>query len=117
MNKNILIAEDDNDLRDLLSQALGSKYAVSDVGNGKNALSLLRIRHFDLLITDLEMPYMGGYELSIEVSKEHPSLPMMLITANPDGEMYREKGFIEVFIKPFELTDLLEKVERVLSRS
>lgn len=62
--KNILFAEDNNDLRELLSETLREYYNVEEVANGQEALELLANKNIDLVLTDIMMPGINGIELS-----------------------------------------------------
>ena len=66
---NILFAEDNNDLRELLSETLREYYNVEEVANGQEALELLANKNIDLVLTDIMMPGINGIELSKKIKE------------------------------------------------
>ncbi len=85
MAERILIAEDESRVAQTLCRALslpeGGNYHVESCGSGEEALALLRETRFDLLITDLRMPGMNGFELLHKCQSIRPDLRRILITA------------------------------------
>ena len=78
----ILIAEDDRELRMLFSHVLIKHgYSVKGVGNGREALDSLENDYFDLIISDIMMPQMDGYELVRELRSAGNNIPVLMITA------------------------------------
>jgi CheY-like chemotaxis protein len=82
MNERILLVDDEEDLLEILSEFLGEKhYAVSCAHNGYEALETLKNAAFDLVLSDINMPGMKGFELINEVTRLYPSIKTALITA------------------------------------
>ena len=78
----ILIAEDDRELRQLFAHVLTKNgYTVLGVSNGEEALATLEQSYFDLIISDIMMPKMDGFELVRSIRESGSSIPIMMITA------------------------------------
>ena len=78
----ILIAEDDTELRQLFAYVLTRNgYAAKGVGNGCEALEALDKEYFDLIISDIMMPVMDGYELVRQLRAAGSTTPVLMITA------------------------------------
>jgi two-component system cell cycle response regulator CpdR len=117
--KRILLAEDDNDMRQFLTRALkNAGYEVVSFDNGKSAYERLREEPFSLLLSDIVMPEMDGIELARRATELDPDLKVMFITGfaavalNPDSEAPKDAS---VLSKPFHLKDLVNEVERLLA--
>ncbi|MCL4683521.1 response regulator [Myxococcota bacterium] len=116
----LVIAEDNADLRRLLVHLLGAEFSVRAARNGREALELIRERPPTLVVTDVMMPEMSGTELC-EAIKEDPGLagiPVMLVTSKAEREMKirgLEMGADDYVTKPFHPRELLARA-RALSR-
>ncbi|HEX8115480.1 MAG TPA: response regulator [Kofleriaceae bacterium] len=111
----VLIVDDDPDLLDVTSFVIENEgMAVETARNGEEALALLRAGRLPkLVLLDLMMPVMNGWEFLDEVAKD-PSLqgiPVVVLTAT---ERTQVSGALEVLTKPMDLTALLRVVERYL---
>lgn len=102
----LLLVEDNDEMRDFLCEQLTKSFDVESACNGKEALVQLGERKFDMVITDVMMPEMDGYELcrTIKENEEISNIPVVFITAKNDleskikalkcgGEAYIEKPF------------------------
>lgn len=112
----ILVVDDDLRLLKLLSDTLTTiGYKATTVTSASDALSRLANKSFDLVISDISMPEMDGFELLGKIRKAYPKLPVIFITglARPDmiGKAHPE-GFLA---KPFRISNLEELIERTLS--
>ena len=115
----ILIVDDDEDVRNMLSLVLDSEgYQVEAVGNGKEAIKTCERFHFDVAIIDIELPDTKGTELLDRMKKIRPRMIKIIITGHPSLESAmkavneRADGYI---LKPFEVADLLELIKRLLT--
>jgi CheY-like chemotaxis protein len=115
--KNVLIADDDKtfllSLKDGLDLHYGNKFNVLAAENGKKAAELLEKNKVDLVVTDLKMPVMDGFELLAYMSKNHPNVPVMVMTAfgNPEIEdRLRTLDFIHYVEKPLDFHELASKI-------
>jgi DNA-binding response OmpR family regulator len=116
----ILVVDDDPQIIEVCTEALrASGFLVESSLDGKEAIALLREEEFDLLIIDLMMPDIDGFEV-LQIAKEHaPSTARIIITGYGTVERALEsirvgvQGFVE---KPFSLDDLVFTVQQVLER-
>ena len=116
---NILLAEDDDSLRQFLAAALErAGHAVTAFGDGAEAYQCLCGERFDLLLSDIVMPGLDGIELAKRAADLDPSLKIMFITGfaavalNPAAETPKHA---KVLSKPFHLRDLVQEVERMIA--
>jgi DNA-binding NtrC family response regulator len=110
----ILLAEDDDHIRGLLSQVLTRRgYQVLEAADGSQALALYGSRRggVDLLLSDVCMPGMTGVELALELRRVQQDLPVLLMS----GYIVEVVGKFDFIPKPFMLPVLLDKVERNLN--
>jgi CheY-like chemotaxis protein len=119
MRWGILIVDDDALLRFFLRKFLGKKdWEVFEAENGEEALSILEKTTIHLIITDLQMPVMGGLELLQRVRKDPRtgSIPIIMVTA--EGDTIREKaiqlGASDFINKPVDEVDLLHRIRKTL---
>jgi len=114
----ILIADDDECMRDLVSLALtGDGYAVSATADGEQAWTELHHEHYDLLLTDNDMPRLQGLKLVERMRREGMSLPVIIASGTYCGSAnptVPELQIAAVLPKPFELSELLETVQGAL---
>lgn len=88
MQKRILIADDDEIDRKILERwCTKQSYLFTTCTNGQEAIDRLKLEHFDLLISDLDMPVMSGLELIKNVKKLHINIPCIAVSANEDAQV------------------------------
>lgn len=113
----ILIAEDEEITRKhLIATLKGEGYEVLGTSNGREAFELVKSDHFDLLITDVKMPEMGGIELLQKVRELHPDIDVMIITGFGSVGAAVEamkRGAYDYITKPFDLEELIIKVRKI----
>ncbi|HMV42250.1 MAG TPA: response regulator [Leptospiraceae bacterium] len=116
MEKKILVVEDDEHSGFFLKEALEIHgYKTSIAANGKIALEEYAKNPVPLIITDLEMPFMGGRELISEINKN--IAPPLVIVQSAHHEVHSLKdimklGVYDYLFKPIQLADLILKVEK-----
>ena len=111
--KTILIVEDMELNIDLLTQILEERYTVRVARDGPQGLTLTKQYHPDLVLMDISLPVMDGYEVSRILRQEFPSLPIFGISAHAmpgDDEKARAAGCNEYLTKPVDEDLLLEKL-------
>ena len=117
----ILIAEDDSELRQLFSHVLiKNGYSVTGVCNGKEALDALDKGYYDLIISDIMMPEMDGYELVSSLRTAGYSIPGMMITAKDafdDMRMGFVSGTDDYMVKPVNVNEMVLRVGALLRRA
>ncbi len=117
----ILLVEDDAELRHLFSRVLTkSGYAVTEAENGKEALDALQNEYADLIITDIMMPVMDGYDLVRTLRDSGDQTPILMITAK-DAFDDMQRGFVsgtdDYMIKPINLNEMILRVGALLRRA
>jgi len=117
----ILIAEDDRELRQLFQHVLiKNGYSVKGVSNGKEALDAIEQDYFDLIISDIMMPEMDGYELVHSLSEANDNTPVMMITAKDafdDMRMGFLSGTDDYMVKPINVNEMVLRVGALLRRA
>ena len=117
----ILIAEDDRELRRLFAHVLlKNGYTVKEVGNGKEALDAIDAEYFDLVISDIMMPVMDGYEFVRLLREAGNTTPVLMITAKDAFDDMR-KGFVsgtdDYMVKPINVNEMVLRVQALLRRA
>ncbi|SME91617.1 Response regulator receiver domain-containing protein [Tistlia consotensis] len=114
----ILVAEDDEAVRTFVTRALELRgFQVTAVNDGLQALESLKDDSFDLLVTDIVMPGLDGIGLALKVTRDHPDLPVLLMTGY-SAERQRahnlDELIAEVVVKPFTLKQICDAAESAL---
>jgi DNA-binding NtrC family response regulator len=112
----ILIVDDDAMMRTVLGNEL-EEFDVSSAKDGVQALELFKNGEFDLVVTDLKMPNMGGMELLAEIMQINPNAKVILISGYMDWEtkeMLAQMGAAAVLEKPLGVLKLKEHVANAL---
>lgn len=117
----ILIAEDDRELRQLFSHVLiRHGYTVKGVGNGQEALDALDAEYYDLIVSDIMMPIMDGYELVRLLRESGSTTPVLMITAKDAFDDMRQ-GFLsgtdDYMVKPINVNEMVLRVGALLRRA
>lgn len=117
----ILVVDDDKNARFLLRELLLSEhYTVTEADSGDTALDVLDREHIDLVIVDIMMPRVNGYEFTEELRTFDEELPVLMVSAKQLPED-RKKGFIsgidDFMSKPFDNEELLLHVKALLRRA
>ena len=113
--KRILVVDDYSPTRQLIIDTLNQAgyHAISEAENGREALEKFTQHHFDLVISDVMMPGMGGMELLNQLRKIRTDTSIIIITAHPAVELAvsaMKKGAVDFIKKPFNIDDFLFKV-------
>src|SRR5215510_3015999 len=120
--KTVLIVDDEKLFLSCLVEGLSvfsDEFDVSTAENGKEALQILAARPIDIVVTDLRMPVMDGFGLIAEMTKSHPQVPIIVMTAFGTPrieEQIREFHAFKYLEKPIELEMLAEQVRSGLSQ-
>jgi DNA-binding response OmpR family regulator len=117
----ILVVEDDASLRRLMAAALKQNgYEPFTANDGLEALDVLEKTNIDLLISDIMMPNMDGYELTRQLRRANYDLPVIMVTAKETFED-KQKGFAvgvdDYMVKPIDINEMILRVAAVLRRS
>jgi two-component system, cell cycle sensor histidine kinase and response regulator CckA len=117
--RSVLLVEDVTRVRELLVvQLQRAGYRVRSAANGVAALEQLAREHFDLVLSDMVMPQMGGLQLAQELQRHYPDVRYLLMTGYaPDALQAQDKSPepTSILRKPFSNDDLLRAVRRALA--
>lgn len=118
---NILVVEDDAKLNKLYSTVLTrSGYRVHSAYDGHEALDILDEQYIDLIITDIMMQVMDGYELTESLREADYNMPIMMITAKEqfaDKEKGYRVGTDDYMVKPIDVNEMVLRVNALLKRA
>ena len=121
MDERILVAEDDPSILAGVADLLRIEgYAVEEAADGLAALESFRGRLPDLVLLDVMMPKMNGYDVCREIRKKDPATPILMLTARGeeiDRVLGLELGADDYIVKPFGMAELLARVRSALRRS
>ena len=117
----ILVVEDDREICQLYERVLLKQgYQVTTVSNGRQALEAIDHSYFDLILSDIMMPEMNGYELVRELRSGGCNTPVMMITAK-DAFDDKRQGFLsgsdDYMVKPVDLEEMVLRVGALLRRA
>ena len=117
--KKILVVDDEDALRTVLSGELaGEGYDVETAADGDEAINVIQARTFDLVLLDIKMPKVDGFEVLKFLKSKYPNIKVIMLTGFADlkNAIESKKLGAEDFVsKPYDLVDLLTTIERVVS--
>lgn len=117
----LLIAEDDRELSQMFCRVLTKNgYAVTAVADGREALLALERDYFDLVISDIMMPVMDGYELVRALRESGNQLPVLMITAKDAFDDMRQGyllGVDDYMVKPVNVSEMILRIGALLRRA
>jgi two-component system cell cycle response regulator DivK len=118
--KKILVVEDVDFNRELVVQLLEDKYQVSEAVNGKEGVSIAEKEKPDLILMDLSLPVMDGWEATriMKANTELRSIPVIALTAHAmkgDEEKALEAGCDDYLVKPLDEDELMLIIEKYIS--
>jgi two-component system, NtrC family, response regulator AtoC len=118
MTHTILVVDDEIRLADVLTVALSDLgYLAIAANDAREAIEILKTEHIDLVLTDLRLPGMDGRQLLNIIRKNHPTIPVVMITAFAsvrDAVELIKEGAFDYIAKPFEIEDVAATVHRAL---
>ena len=120
IKKKILLVEDEESL------AIGLEYNLTEEGyktdwakDGREALKLIGDNRYDLIILDIMLPYVNGFEIAAKVRETDPQIPVLMLTARTSaGDRVKglESGADDYITKPFHLRELMLRIKGMLKR-
>lgn len=117
----ILVVEDNADMRELFCTVLADHgYRPLAAVDGADALDIMEKEYIDLIVADIMMPNMDGYELTASLREAHYELPILMVTAKDQfADMQRafRAGTDDYMVKPINVNELLLRVEALLRRA
>lgn len=118
----ILVAEDERDIRELVTFTLQfAGHKVTQAQNGEIAVELAQQVIPDLILTDVRMPKMTGYEVckALKEIESVKHIPVVILSAKGQDEEIetgKEAGAIDYILKPFDMAELQQRVSEILSK-
>jgi len=117
--RSILVVDDEDSLRTVLSSELINEgYEVRTAADGDDAIQEMGKASFDLVLLDIKMPRMNGFEVLKHIKEHHGKTKVVMLTGFADLKNAIESkklGADDFVSKPYDLVDLLTTIERVLS--
>lgn len=117
----ILVVDDDKNIRKLFKAILEtSHYTVFTAENGDEALSIMETQHIDLVVLDIMMPKMNGYEFTQIIRRDNDNLPILMVSAKQAPTDIRQ-GFLvgtdDYITKPIDEEEMLLRIKALLRRA
>ncbi|MCD7918797.1 MAG: response regulator transcription factor [Clostridiales bacterium] len=116
----ILVVEDDAMVRLLTKTKLSQRYRIVEAANGQEALNVLDHEYVDLLVVDIQMPVMNGYELMRTLREAGDMTPAIMLTAM-NTFAHKKEGFAagvdDYMTKPIDYDELIWRIEAILRRA
>lgn len=118
MQKRILIAEDEIDARELLEYIATKKgYDVTTVNDGVDLLNIVAKEKFDVIITDLMMPYLNGASATKVLKMQGNTTPVIALTALSSHDLSLVQDcFTRIYQKPCNISELFEYIETLIGK-
>lgn len=116
--KKILVADDEDILRILITDTLEDDFDIDEAEDGKEALRKIRSTDYDLIVLDYMMPYLTGLEVLEELRKDQNTTKVLMLTAkaqDADRDNAILKGADYFMSKPFSPMELLTLVDNILA--
>lgn len=117
----ILLVEDEENIRSIVRLNLElESFEVVDTNNGRDAIKYFHEQHFDLLILDVMLPEMDGFQICEQVRLTNTEVPVIFLTAKDtaaDRVAGLKRGADDYLTKPFNLEELLLRIKNLLKRS
>ena len=118
VKKNILVVDDEDNVREFLNTALSESFSVSTAGNCSDALGLMADTVFSLALVDVRMAGMNGLEFLTYCRKHCPEMHIILMTGHPDlkdAVSSIKEGALDYIAKPIDLNNLAAKINSALA--
>ncbi|MCI0602169.1 response regulator [bacterium] len=121
MPKKILIVDDEEDIVNLVRMILeDAGYSVASVTDGREVLARVATDHFDLILLDIMMPFLSGWEVleAMRAKEETRNIPIALLTARAsprEDNQPHPTDYCDYITKPFEPDDLLRRIRQILA--
>ena len=121
MAKRLLVVDDDDEIRELLEFDLShSGYSVDTACDGMDGLNKAVTNSYDLVLLDVMMPKMNGFDVCKNLRKAKPDIPVLLLTAKgtiTDKTQGFDCGADDYLVKPFDIQEVLLRVKALLRRN
>jgi CheY-like chemotaxis protein len=120
-DKRVLVAEDEDIIRETIAEVLSKVGALPVMAkDGRDAIAMVRAQHFDLVLSDIKMPYKNGYDVFAAAKQANPQCQVILITGfgyDPEHSIVRasREGLAAVLFKPFKVEQLVEAAHKAIA--
>ena len=120
--KKILVVDDEDDILHFLELVLGDKgYSVATASTGHDALAAAQVDRPDLILLDIMMPKMDGWEVLklLRVDEQTAGVPVAMLSARTEAQdrvQGLQEGAVDYICKPFSLQELLGKIEAIFAQ-
>jgi two-component system, NtrC family, response regulator PilR len=114
----ILVVDDDDIIRDTLCELLSQDHACQTAATAEEALRLLESQPFDVVLTDVSMPGLSGFDLLNRVVQLYPDTPVIIVSGMSDEEQAQSlmrQGAFDYLLKPFRLEVVENSVRRAIA--
>ena len=111
----VLVVDDEDAIREFVKHAL-SDYKIQEARNGEEALTIMQAAKPDLVITDIRMPRMDGFELAARIQQDFPEIPVIALSGYISRDEAAEHNFVDFIDKPARLEDLSTAIEDALRK-
>lgn len=119
MDKTILIIEDEEDIRDILSHYIKKEgFSVKEAASGRGGVQIIKAKKIDLVVLDLMLPDISGYDVCREISQNY-KVPIIMLTAKNDivdKILGLELGADDYITKPFDVREVIARIKVCLRR-
>ncbi len=122
MVKKVLMIDDDQVLLELINKKISKSekaFSITTTNSGEKALSLLKQDEFSIVVTDLQMPEVDGYELLAEICEHYPDIPVIVVTAfgkSKTKQVVIDSGAASYIEKPLIVEELSETIKSILKK-
>ena len=116
----IIVVEDDYHLNSLIKKVLEKDYIVDSAYNPTRALEMMSVNAYDLIISDIMMPEISGFEFAKIIRDDNKDIPILFITAKDEFEDKRRSyaiGVDDYMVKPIDINELVLRVGALLKRA
>jgi len=115
----LLLIDDETSVRQMLEMTFSTTHECHSADRAEQALEYLELQKYDVVITDVSMPGLGGLEILKRINEHHSGTPVIVISGRPDQyeEEAIELGAFAFFGKPFSLAAMEESVNKAIRES
>lgn len=113
----LLIIDDDSTVREILQDLLSATHECHTADRAEQAIEFLQIETYDVIVTDISMPGLGGFELVKLIKENHPATPVIVISGQveKEDESFTALGAFAFFSKPLRLEEVEDAVVRAIA--